>query len=521
MSTNLKIAKAYFIIVSVSILGNILSLWKEILVANYFGITKAMDAFSVALTVPTVVSNIILSCFSLIFIPIFIKYKIENKKEANRIASIVINYLTSFLLIITVFIFLSAPVIIKYGFSALDYETRILSIKILKIISITVVFSVLASALSNILNAYEHFLWPAISNTFITISTILLMLFFTKQWGIFAVAWGFFTGLCIQFIFLIPFARQKGYNYSLDFRWNHPAIKKTLNLSLIFLLLGFISGISPIINKIMASWLSTGSVAALGYADRLVQIPMIIFSGSIAIAVNPFFSMQIAEEKIEEMKNTLATSIKMMGFIFIPLGVIMIILARPIIQILFERGAFDIKAADLTSKVFVCYSFQFFSIYANAIMSRLLLIFQDMTSIFKIVIISIILNILLNFIFIKIISPPVAGIALSSSVVCFISTLLCFFSLKRKIQHLHGLSIIKSLSKTFVLAALSGIIIFIVFQKIDSLLGFSIINQIIKISVSSGIGILIFLGTAFLLKMEEVEKIYFLTKGKIERHTKK
>lgn len=517
MSTNLKIAKAYFIIVSISILGNILSLWKEILVANYFGISKAMDAFSVASLIITQVSQI-LSVFSIVFIPIFIKHKTENKKESDIIASIMINYLFILLLISGISIFISAPLIIKYGFYAFLPETKIISVKILRITSIAVVFYVLAGVFSNILNAYEDFFCPAISNILITITIILSILFFAKQGNIFVLAWGLVIGLSIQSLFLILVARQEGYHHYFDFRLNHSAIKKILNLSIMFILLSIAGLPIPIMNRIMASWLPEGSIAALGYAERLIQIPLMIFSSSVAAAIYPFFSMQVAEKKIEEMKNTLATSIKMGGFIFIPLSVIMIILAKPIIQLLFERGAFDINAVDLTSKVFICYSFQLFPVYAVNIMTRLLLIFQDMATMFKITIINVILTILLNYIFMKIINPPVAGIALSSSVVCFISSILYFFSLKRRIHYLHGLSIIKSFSKTFLFATLSGIIIFIVFQKLDSLLTYSIINQIIKISISAGIGIFVFLGMAFLLKMEEAEKIYLLTKSKIGRY---
>lgn len=514
MSINIKIAKAYFIISSVTLLGNILSLLKELLVANYFGITKVMDAFSIASIVPWLVSNTILSCFSVIFLPIFIKHKIKNKGEADLIASIIINYLFISIFIISIFIFIFSPLIIKYGFSKLDFETMLLSIKILKIITISIVFLSLSGILSSLLNAYEDFLHPGISNTFITISTILFIVFFTKQLGIFAVIWGFLIGSFFQFIFLIPFIKNK-YNHSFNFKLNHPVIKETFKLSLIFILLSFIWSLNQIINRIMASWLPQGSIAALGYAERLFQVPIGIFMSSIATAIYPFFSMQVAEEKIEEMKSTLATTIKTMGFIFIPLTIIMIILAKPTIKLLFERGAFDIKATNLTSCVFICYSLQLFSWYAGVIMVRLLFIFQQMADLFKLSIVNVILQGLLNYLFIKIINPPVAGIGLSSSVVCFVSSILCFFFLKRKISNLHGLSIISSLSKTFILAIISGIIVFIAFQKFDNLFSYSIVNQIIKISVSAGIGICVFILMAYLLKMEELGKIYFLVKSKM------
>ncbi|MEW6556534.1 MAG: murein biosynthesis integral membrane protein MurJ, partial [Elusimicrobiota bacterium] len=401
MSTNIKIAKAYLILTAASILGHILSMGKEILVANYFGITKAMDAFYTALTIPNWITPIFSSPFILIFIPIFTKYKLTNKEEANRLASILINYTFIVLILITLFVFIFSRAIIQFGFCGLDSETSITSIKILRIINITIIFTVLVTINTVIHNANEHFLWPAVSQMFVTICTILFILFFAKKWGIFVFAWGLLIGLIIQSLFLIPFTKQQGYKHYFDFRWNHPELKKILNLTFVLILLSIISGFNAPINRIMASWLPTGSIAALGYADKLVQVPLIVFSGSIATAIYPFISKQLAENKIEEMKDALATSIKMMGFIFIPLAVIMITLAKPVIQLLFQRGAFDAQATDLTSKIFICFTFQLFSNYALVIMLRLIFAFQDLFSILKVTVIGIVFTILLNYIFIK------------------------------------------------------------------------------------------------------------------------
>lgn len=515
MTVNLKIAKAYFILISASILGHILGMGKEILVANYFGITKAMDAFYSALTVPNLISPIFSSPFLLVFIPIFIKYKLQDRENANWIASIVINYIFIFLLTASIIVFAFAPQIIKYGFSGLDSGTGILATKILRISSVSIIFLSLVNIMSAILNAYENFSIPAFSQMSVTVCIILFILLFAKQWGIFVFVWGMVIGLLIQFVFLIIPASIKGYRHHLNFDWKQPVIRKTLNLAFILFLLGIISGINPVINRMMASWLPSGSIAALAYADKLVQVPVIIFSGSIATAVFPFFSAQIAENKIEEMKDTLAISIKMTGFIFIPLSIIMIVLAKPTIQLLFQRGAFDARATDLTSKIFICYSLQLFSIYAMVIMHRIFFIFQDMSSIFKIIVIGVILNIILNLIFMKIINPPAAGIALSSSVGCFVITILHFVFLKKRIHYLHGLSILKSLIKITFLAAILGIIIFVVFQKLNNLIiSPSIFNQIVKIAGSAGTGMIVFIGMAFLFKTEEAEKIYAVVKNK-------
>lgn len=516
MSVNKKIAKTYLILVVASILGYLLSIAKEMLVAKNFGITKSIDAFYAASTIPNFINSVFFQPFNIIFIPIIVKYKLQNREEANKIASIAMNYIFLFLIIAAVIIFVSAQEIIKYAFGKLNPDTQILSTKILRIVITTTFFYGFGSVMVSILNAYENFLWPAISQVFIPISTILLILFFSNKWGIYVLPWGLLAGLFVQFIFLIPFVMKEGYRHSFDLKY-HPEIKKALNFILFLISTGIMANLSPVINRIMASWLPSGSISALGYAEKLIQIPGTIFSATIATAVYPFFSQQIAENKIEELKNSIATTIKMTGFIFIPMAVIMIVLAKPTIQLVLQRGAFDLYATELTSKIFVCYSFQLFSTYAMVVMHRIFFIWRDIKSILIIVISSVILNVLFNFIFIEIVRPPAAGLALSASVSLFIVTIIHYVLLKQKIGYLYGLSVIKSLSKFALVAGISGIVVMTLFQESNRLVvSISIIIRLIKILLSSGIGMIIFVSIAVVLKFEEVMKVYNILKLKIK-----
>jgi len=510
LSANTKIAKASLILIGASVFGHILSMGKEIIVANYFGISKALDAFYVALTIPNMVFSTILSPFTIIFIPIFIKNKLQDKEEANRIASILVNYIFIILLFVALFISIFSKNIIQYAFRGLDAETSAISIKLLRILAISIIFSGLVRMQEGILNAFEHFLWPAVTQMFITICIILSIVLLLKQWGVFVFVWGTLIGLILQFTFLTPVALKRGYKQYLDFRWRHPEIRKILKLMLIFLALTAIGGLNPVVNRIMASWLPSGSIAALAYADKLIQVPVILFAGSITTAIYPFLSSQFAENKIDEMKTTLATSIKMGGFIFIPLAIIMIVLAHPIVKLLFQRGAFNDTATLLTSKIFICFALQLFWISALGFMTRLILIFHDMLNYTIIIITSIVLNIVLNYVFMKIINPPAAGIALSASTGYLVSTLLCFYFLKKRITNLHGLSIFKSLLKIALIGIISGMITFFVFHKLNASFGATIVFQVIKLGGSAAAGIVSFILITFLLKIEETAKIYDL-----------
>jgi len=120
----------------------------------------------------------------------------------------------------------------------------------------------------------------------------------------------------------------------------------------------------------------------------------------------------------------------------------------------------------------------------------------------------------MSLLFIKLINPPAAGIALSVSIGNLISSIFYFVYIKKRITYVHGISIFKSLGKIALIAAISGFFMFVMFHKLDNIIYYSIVNQVIIIAITVFIGLLIFTGLAFLLKIEEIRKLYDVIKNK-------
>ncbi len=516
MSTNLKIAKAYSILVAASILGHALSMVKEILGASYFGVSKAMDSFYAALTVPNLVNNLFLSPFAIIFIPVIAKYRTKDLPEANRLISTVSNLVLLILFVLTALIFAFPGRVITLASPGLDAETAANAGKMLRIISAGIIFTGAVNILTGVINAFEHFLWPAVSGMFITLCTIFLIVFFTPRLGIFVLGWGLLAGTILQFFFLAHFARRDGLTHSGVLDLDHPEIRKSLNLMVVFTIISGLWGLTTAVNRFMASWLPEGSITALAYADKLVQVPLIIFSGAITTSIYPFLSAQAAENKLDEIRDTVSLSIRMSGFIFIPLTVTMIILAKPAVQLLFQRGAFDTSATELTSSILVFYSLLLLSNYAVAIMVRLLFAFQAPMSILKVTITALAANVILNFTFIKLMNPPACGIALATAASSFISAILYFIVLKKRISNLHGLSILRSLSTIAVFSALSGAAVFFCHAGLSGVLGDSLQDRTAALVAAGSAGLLVFLAVSAAFRLEEFDKIYQLVKKKFK-----
>lgn len=510
MSTNLKIARAYTVLVAASILGHALSLVKEILGASLFGVTKAMDSFYAALTVPNLVNSVFLSPFAIIFIPILVKYRKKDLGEANRIMSTVSNILFIVLAAASVLAFAFAAPIIAISSPGLDQQTAANAAKMLRILSVGIIFTGAVNILSGAINAFEHFLRPAISGVFITLCTIFFMLFLTERLGVFVLGWGLLAGTILQFFFLAHFAGRLGLRHSGVMDLDHPEIQKSLNLMFLFLIISVLWGLNTVVTRFMASWLPGGSITALAYADKLVQVPLIIFSGAISTSIYPFLSAQAAENRTEDIKNTVSLSIRMSGFIFIPMAVTMMILAKPTIQLLFQRGAFDAAATALTSQILVFYCLLMFSNYAVAILARLLFAFQAPVSIMKVAVATLALNIILNFTFMRVMDPPAAGIALAGAVSSLFSAVLYFIVLKRRISNLHGLVILRSLSKITAFSAVTGLIVFYTFRALSGVFHTTPLDQGIALAAASLAGLAGFILISALFKLEEFLKVYQL-----------
>ncbi|MFA5778964.1 MAG: lipid II flippase MurJ [Elusimicrobiota bacterium] len=515
MSVNRAIALTSIVLVIASVLTTLTSLLKEVIVAGYFGIGVSMDSFYSALTVPTMAGGIILSTFSIVFIPMIIKALGEGTDNSNKIASTAMNFFAVLFSVMSLVIFIFSKQIIGILFSGLSENAIWAAARILRILSLMLVFMGFSGILTSVLNAYKNFFYPAVSQILITIGIIVSVVLFQKGHGIYAIAWGYTAGIILQTFVLMYILKKTGFRYTFGFETKYFEMRKLGKNILSFMIISTAPSIAILINRNMAAFLPPGSIAALSYAERIVQIPLMIFVGSLPVVLYTYFSIQISNNKIEELKDTLALSIRMAAFVFIPAAVMIALFSRPIISILFQRGNFTADATALTSKILFFYAFQLLSIYALVIFMRLMFILNEYGRILKIVLISIVLTAIGNILFIRTINPPAAGIALSQSCCNWIVTIMLFVNLKKSIGNIHGLEILNNILKIAVFAAISGFAAVITMRFLNSWNDGILIYKILTISLSVLTGLAIYTGLSLLFKLEEAYKIYNLARNKI------
>ncbi|MFH1541440.1 MAG: lipid II flippase MurJ [Elusimicrobiota bacterium] len=515
LSVNKTIAVASISLVIVSIFTNLISLLKEVIVAKCFGIGVSMDSYYSALTVPTMAGGIILSTFSIVFIPMLIKSLDDGINNSNKIASTAMNYFVVIFLGISLITFVFSEQIIRILFSGLSENIIWPAARILKILSLMLVFMGFSGILTSVLNAYKIFFYPAVSQIMITIGIIASVVLFQKGHNIYAIVWGYTAGIILQTFVLMYILKKMGFRYTFSFETKYFKGNKLGKNILTFMIISVAPSIVILINRNMAAFLPAGSITALTYAEKIVQMPLTVFISSLPVVLYTYFSIQVSNNKIEELRNTLALSIRMAAFVFIPIAVMIAFFSKQIVSILFQRGNFTAEATEVTSKILFFYAFQLFSYYAAIIFSKLLFILNEYSRILKIIAISIVLTVVGNILFIRLLNPPAAGIALSSSCNILIIAVMFFVALKKSIGNIHGLEILKDVLKIAVFATISGFTAVITMRFLNSWNEGIIIYKILATSLSVLTGLAVYISLSLLFKLEEVYKIYNLVRDKI------
>ena len=521
-TTNRKIAKVSAILIAASVLGHIFSLGKEIVVAQFFGINAGMDAYNAALSVSNFIGNIVQSTLFVIFIPVYIKLKSQDTQKADRVISSIASWFIGIMAVLAVIMIALSGPIINLGFHGLPPQVRLMSIKLLVMCSFSVFLYSMVSLATGILNAREHFVWPAFSQMFITAFTIAFVVFFADRIGVFSLVYGLIAGLALQAAVLFFVLKKMGFRYGFTLDWRDPEIIKTFKLSCVFLI-GVIAGQANLmVDQMMTSYLPPGSVAVLGYASKFIQAPLLVFAMPLATAVFPFFVNQINEQKYDALKYSLARSIRMAGFIFLPMTVLMILFAKPAVQLLFQYGKFDTRATELIALTVVCYSFQLLFITGVTIIHRMFFAMQGIWVLVKISFVTVVLNAGLNYLFMKTIIPPVAGIALSTSVMYVVSFCLLYYILGKRLGELPGKYIIKGLGEITAVSVVMGVFAYFTYYLAEICwTPASVVGRGCLLAVPIMLSLLLFAGLAHVFKFDEYQSLALMIREKTAPFLKK
>jgi putative peptidoglycan lipid II flippase len=406
------------------------SVGKELVVAWRFGTADDLDAFLIALVVPSLITHVIAGSFNAALIPTYIRVREQSGiKAAQKLFSGAIAWSLGLLGITTVLMLATAPLYmpkLAAGFSAEKLE---LTYKLLCAIAPIILLTGTITIWGAVLNAGEQFALVAVTPIITPIIT-MLFLFGINSWGVFSLASGLVCGELLEMIVVGIALQRQGISllpkwYGFDTHLSEVAGQYAPMIAAAFLMCS-----TSLVDQSMATLLPSGSVSSLNYGNRIIALPITIGSTALSTAVIPYFSKMVAREDWTSIRHTLKRYMMIILAATMPLTGLIILLSEPIVQVLLQRGSFTANDAHLVAQIQAAYALQIPFYIGSILVVRLISAMRNNQILMWGSGGNLIVNIGLNYLFMKWLG--VAGIALSTSgVYLFSFSFLLFVALKK------------------------------------------------------------------------------------------
>ncbi len=531
MSEKKHIARAAGVLGFATVLSRIMGMVRDIVVSRLFGAGFATDAFFAAFQIPNMLRRFFAEgALTSAFVPTFSEwYTQRGEEEGRELANICFTLLTIVMAAVTLLGIVFSPQIVRLMFPGYvnqpaltlpggDVVTKLdLTVFLNRLMFPYIFFISLVALCMGILNTIRHFFTPAISTVFLNISMIACAVFLHGRFRvpITSLAVGVLVGGVLQLLLQLPTLYRKGFSLRPRFDFSHPAVRR------IALLMGpavFGVGVYYLnitVGNILASLLPQGSVSYLYYAQRLFEFPQGIFTVSVAQAVLPSMSRQAAAGEMEGLKESLGFGLRLTLFITIPAAVGLMICATPIFSLLFMGGAFDYDKAVQCGTALFFYSL---GLAVVALVRVLVPAFYSLKDTRTPVIVAFVAFVL-NLCFSLMLMGPLrhGGLALASTLSAACQLAMLLYLLRRKVGPFGGRGIALTGCKAVAATVPMGIAVFWVVRCADwSAAGHKLFKGVV---LGGGVlgAIILFLASAYLLRIEEVHEAASLVRRRFEK----
>jgi putative peptidoglycan lipid II flippase len=340
------VARAAAVVGAATLSSRILGFARDLVIARVFGAGVGTDAFFVAFRLPNLLRRLVAEgALSSAFIPVFTEYATTRPRaETRRMLRAVTGLMVLILGAVTVGGILVAPWLLRImapGFFA-NPAVGDLTVRLARLMFPYLFLVGLAAVAMGILNAHRHFLLPALSPVSLNLGMLTgaLVLAPLLPEPLTGLALGVLLGGVGQLLMQLPPIGARGLLVPPSLALRHPAVRRVLTLMTPVVVGQSAGHIGTVVNTIIASFLTAGSVSYLYYADRLVEFPLGVFGVAIATAVLPTLSEQSARRDKRALRETLSFALRLTAFVSLPAAVGLYILCEPIVRVLYERGRF-------------------------------------------------------------------------------------------------------------------------------------------------------------------------------------
>lgn len=523
-----RLARSAGIFGLATITSRILGLARDQVLAYYFGAGDANDAFRVASRIPNLVRDLFAEgAMSAAFVPTFTRQlTLHGREKSWRLASSVINALLLVTgTIVMIGIVFAEPLVRLFAseFGAVPGKLE-LTIYLTRIIFPFLTLVAVAAVLMGMLNSLGHFFVPALSPAMFNVAVVVMsvaLIPFADSLGvqpITIVAIATLVGGLGQLVIQWPPLRKEGYRY-------RPVLDlKDEGLHKVLLLMGpgtigmAATQINVFVNTVLATGEGTGAVSFLDFAFRLMYLPIGLFGVSIATAATPAISRMVAQQDFARIRSTLAGALGLMMFLNLPATVGLIVLAVPIVAVIFEHGEFTAADTLNTAAALQFYAIGLVGYSIVRIISPTFYALGRSRVPVMVSVASVVVNVVLNITLVRLLG--FRGLALGTSITAIINASVQLFLLRREINGLEGARIAASFARVVAASAVMGGVTWVTYQlMLAALPGASLIVQIVRLLVTIGASLGALAGVAQLLRIPEFGEARDLVLRRLKRKT--
>lgn len=342
------------------VLSNVVGLINRVLYTGAFGADLQLDAFFAANRVPAILFNLMAGgALASAFLPTFTSLLSKgDRARAWELASGIGNLVFLSLSVAAGLVWLGAPWIVPNlltpGFD--DPAQIALTVGLLRIqLAAAVIFGI-SGLLMAILNAHQHFVLPGLAPTLHWMGWIAGTLLLVPRMGVRGLAWGVVLGAALHLLIQLPGLRGRGARYVPHLGLADPQVRLVGRLMLPRLFGVAVVQLNFLVNIVLASGMQDGSLVGLELGFAIMLMPQVVIAQALAIAALPTFSAQAAEGRWEEMRRSLAGTLSAAVFLSLPASLGLIVLRRPIVALLFQRGEFGAESTDLVAWALLWYA---------------------------------------------------------------------------------------------------------------------------------------------------------------------
>ncbi len=505
--------KTVGLIMMITLIGKVLGLVRDMFLGHNFGTGMESAAFQVASRIPrTFFDAIFASAISASFIPVFgSAMELRGKEDAFRLSRAFFTWVGLLTAVFSLMGIAFAEPIVGLLADGFDEETAALCTSLLRILFPTVFFTGLAFSMVGVLQSMGEFYIPAALSVASNGIIILYYLLFCRNFGIYGLAWAFLIGWAAQMLMQMPWLRKNRFHYRPCLR--HPDIRSIFLLMVPVMVSTWIQPVNQLISTRFATYLFDGAGAsAMDYANTLYTMISGILVLSITNVIFPEMSRLSTGGRQEELAELIVGSLRGMLFLLLPMMVGLMLMAQPLVRLLYEWKSWDSFSTTITTRALMFMSLGMVGYGVQNVLSRAFYAGQNGKIPLISGAISIVINLLLSLLLTE--TLDVAGLSLATAISSTTAAVVLLIPAARRYPGLLTGDFLMGLLKMALATGVMAVLVLAIRTVLVGLLSDGLVGRILLLGIPAGIGMAIYFSVAAFLGLPEMNVV----RNKLKRH---